>query len=76
MTQKTSSESSSQDQSDLPANLAKPAWRALTGAGYWQLEQLTAVSATDLLKLHGMGPKALDQLRTAMAERGLALAGE
>jgi DNA-directed RNA polymerase alpha subunit len=65
-----------EEQSDLPANLAKPAWRALTGAGYWRLEQLTTVSAEELLRLHGMGPKALDQLRQALAERGLALAGE
>jgi DNA-directed RNA polymerase alpha subunit len=76
MAQKSSGESGQQEQSDLPAKLSKPAWRALTGAGYWQLEQLTTVSATELLKLHGMGPKALDQLRAALAERGLALAGE
>jgi hypothetical protein len=77
MTQKTSNESSSQeDQSDFPAKLGKPAWRALTGAGYWRLEQLTTVSANDLLKLHGMGPKGIRQLRTAMAERGLAFVGE
>lgn len=61
--------------SDLP-KISQPAWRALTGAGYWRLEQLTAVSAADLLRLHGMGPKALGVLRTALAERGLALAGE
>ena len=61
--------------SDLP-KISQPAWRALTGAGYWQLEQLTAVSAADLLRLHGMGPKALGILRAALAERGLKLAGE
>jgi hypothetical protein len=48
----------------------------LTGAGYWRLEQLTTVSAEELLRLHGMGPKALGRLRQALAERGLALAGE
>ena len=61
--------------SDLP-KIGQPAWRALTGAGYWRLEQLTAVSAADLLRLHGMGPKALGILRAALAERGLSLAGE
>jgi hypothetical protein len=60
----------------LPANLSKPAWRALTGAGYWRLEQLTAVRAEELLALHGMGPKGIRQLREALAARGLALAGE
>ena len=76
MTQKTDREPERQDESDLPSNLAQPARRALTGAGYWRLEQLTTVSATELLDLHGMGPKALGQLRQALAERGLALAGE
>lgn len=62
--------------SDFPEGLAAPARRALAGAGFEQLDQLTRVSAADLLKLHGMGPKALRQLREALAERGLALAGE
>ena len=61
--------------SDLP-KIGQPAQRALTGAGYWRLEQLAAVSAADLLRLHGMGPKALGILRAALAERGLSLAGE
>jgi predicted flap endonuclease-1-like 5' DNA nuclease len=56
--------------------LSKPAWRALTGAGYWRLEQLAAVRAEDLLALHGMGPKGIRQLREALAARGLAFAGE
>ena len=65
-----------QPESDLPPKLSQPAWRALTGAGYWRLEQLTGVSAAELMKLHGMGPKALGQLREALAARGMALAGE
>jgi hypothetical protein len=62
--------------SDLPPALGRPAWRAVTGAGYWRLEQLTTVSAKELLKLHGMGPKGIRQLREALAARGLAFAGE
>jgi len=58
------------------AGLSAPARRALAGAGYIRLEQLTTVSAAELLRLHGMGPKALGPLRQALAERGLALAGE
>lgn len=61
--------------SDLPAGLAKPALRALAGAGFLCLEQLTRVSESELLKLHGMGPKALDQLRRALSARGLSFAG-
>ncbi len=76
MTQNANGGSQQQPASDLPPKLSQPAWRALTGAGYWRLEQLTAVSAAELMKLHGMGPKALGQLREALAARGLALAGE
>jgi hypothetical protein len=65
---------SDQPESDLPAGLASPARRALAGAGYVRLEQLTTVSEADLLKLHGMGPKALDQIRNALAERGQSFA--
>ena len=57
---------------DLPAGLSKPARRAL--AGYSRLEQLTEVSEGELLRLHGMGPKALDELRRALAARGLSFA--
>lgn len=60
--------------SDLPAGLAKPAQRALVGAGITQLEQLSQMTESDLLKLHGMGPKALETLRRALAERGISFA--
>jgi hypothetical protein len=35
-------------ESDLPSELAAPAQRALVGAGYLRLEQLTKVSETEL----------------------------
>jgi hypothetical protein len=60
---------------NLPAGLSKPAQRALANAGYTDLEQLTRVSAAELGKLHGMGPKAIEQLRLALAEHDLAFAG-
>ena len=63
-----------QQESDLPAELASPARRALVGAGYVRLEQLTSLSEADVLQLHGMGPKAMDQLRRALAARGLSFA--
>lgn len=62
------------EKSDLPAELSQPAWRALTQTGYQRLDQLTRVSEVDLKKLHGIGPKALDQLRRALAARGLSFA--
>jgi pimeloyl-ACP methyl ester carboxylesterase len=66
--------SSDEQESDLPGELARPARRALTGAGYVRLEQLTRLSEAEVLKLHGMGPKALDQIRRALAARGQSFA--
>ncbi|CAH8770580.1 hypothetical protein [Paenibacillus dendritiformis] len=59
---------------DLPDKLAKPARRALIAAGYVRLEQLAKLRESELLKLHGMGPKGIDQLRRALADRGLSFA--
>ena len=58
-------------QTDLP-KLAAPARRALLGAGYSRLEDLTKVKESDVLRLHGMGPNALRTLRKALQERGLS----
>ncbi|MDR7314570.1 DNA-binding protein [Brevibacillus nitrificans] len=63
-------------ESDLPSALAKPAKRALVQAGIYRLEQLTKVSEAQLLQLHGMGPKAVGQLKTALAELGMCMAQE
>ncbi|MCG7316469.1 DNA-binding protein [Brevibacillus laterosporus] len=63
-------------QSDLPSKLAKPARRALEGAGYFRLEQFTLLSEAEVMKLHGMGPKAMDQIRHALADKGLSFAKE
>jgi hypothetical protein len=60
--------------SDFPAGLSAPARRALDGAGYVRLEQLTRVSETELKKLHGMGPKAINLLRSALEEKGQSFA--
>lgn len=56
--------------------IGNPALRALNGAGYTYLEQLTEVSEKELLKLHGMGPKAIRILGAALEERGLSFADE
>ena len=62
-------------ESDFPAGLAKPAQRALASAGYTRLDQLTKVTEAELRALHGMGPKAIAQLREALAQRGQTFAG-
>ncbi|XZF74630.1 DNA-binding protein [Bacillus sp. AL-1R] len=53
-------------ENSLPKGLAKPAIRALTSAGYLHLEQFTQLSEVQVLKLHGMGPKALMTIRNAL----------
>jgi deazaflavin-dependent oxidoreductase (nitroreductase family) len=59
---------------DLPAGLGKPAFRALAEAGYSRLDQFTAVKEADLLKLHGMGPKAIALIRSALQAKGQSFA--
>jgi hypothetical protein len=56
---------------DLP-RLPAPARRAVLGAGYTRLEHLTEVSESEVMQLHGMGPKAMRVLRDALHERGLS----
>jgi hypothetical protein len=63
-----------QPESDLPIELAAPARRALIGAGYFRLEQLSKVSEAEVKRLHGIGPNALKQLRRALNARGLSFA--
>jgi pimeloyl-ACP methyl ester carboxylesterase len=59
-------------QQNLPTGLSKPAQRALDAAGYTSLERLAEVSEADLARLHGIGPKAIEQLRQALAAAGLS----
>lgn len=59
-------------QTPWPKSIGRPAASALTEAGYTHLEQLTQISEKDLLKLHGVGPRAVGILRQLLAERGLS----
>jgi hypothetical protein len=59
---------------DFPPKIGQPARRALLAAGYTRLDQLADVRENDLLKLHGMGPKAMGMLREALAARGATFA--
>ena len=63
-------------QADLPPGLSQPALRAFAAAGYQRLEQFAGVSAAELARLHGVGPKAIRLLRAALAARGLAFRDE
>jgi hypothetical protein len=57
----------------LPRNIGAPATRALTAAGYTELRQLANVPASELKKLHGMGPRALKLLQEALEQQGMSL---
>jgi predicted Fe-Mo cluster-binding NifX family protein len=59
------------EETNLP-KLAAPARRALHGAGSTRLEDLAKVTESDVMKLHGMGPNAMQVLRNALRERGLS----
>ncbi len=60
----------------FPPGLSQPALRALLAADITSLEQVAAAGRKKLLKLHGLGPKAIPMLREALAESGLAFADE
>ena len=65
---------SSKPANDFPPGVGSPDLRALAAAGNTRLEQLTTIREADLLKLHGMGPKAARLIRSALAARGLSFA--
>lgn len=56
--------------SAFPAGLAAPALRALASAEITNLDQLTDIREEELQELHGMGPKAINTLRQALAAKG------
>jgi hypothetical protein len=58
---------------DLP-KIGKPATRALAALGITTLEGVANLSEQELRDLHGVGPKAVDLLRAALAGSGLRFA--
>ncbi|MEU7583215.1 luciferase family protein [Streptomyces sp. NPDC041068] len=57
---------------DLPAGIGRPATRALFGAGLTTLEQVARHTESELLALHGVGPKAVRILSETLEQRGLS----
>ncbi len=57
--------------SELTRALGKVARRELAAHGFLRYEQLTAVSSRDLLRIHGVGPKAVRLLAAELSARGL-----
>jgi hypothetical protein len=61
------------DQTDpLPPTIGGPAMRALTAAGVADVGQLTAFSEAEVGALHGVGPRVVAELRSALSARGLS----
>jgi predicted flap endonuclease-1-like 5' DNA nuclease len=58
--------------SDLP-RIGAPASRSLASIGVTHINQLAEHSRTELLGLHGVGPRALRIIDEALAERGLSM---
>ena len=63
------------EESEFPPGIGKVALRELALNGYTRYEQLTKVTAAELLKIHGVGPKAIRILDEQLTARGLAFAG-
>lgn len=57
---------------DIPQGLSQPALRAMALAGIDSLRRLATFTKVDFAALHGVGPKAVNLLRDALAEKGLA----
>ena len=58
---------------ELTPRIGKVATRELADHGYTRYDQLTRVAAGELLRIHGVGPKAIRILEEELAARGLAL---
>jgi hypothetical protein len=57
-------------ESEFPHGIGRVAKRELALNGYTRYDQLTTTTATDLLKIHGVGEKAVRILGEELAKRG------
>jgi hypothetical protein len=57
----------------FPPGLSGPSLRALAGVGIRALADLVRWRESDLAGLHGMGPKALEILKSSLAAQGRRL---
>ncbi|MBF6544652.1 hypothetical protein [Nocardia brasiliensis] len=61
---------------EFPHRMGKVANRELAAHGYTRYDQLTAVTAKELLRIHGVGPKAIRILEEELSLRGLRFADQ
>lgn len=59
---------------EYPQRLGKVAARQLAVNGYTRYDQLTLVNSKELLKIHGIRPKAIRILDEELWARGLSFA--
>jgi predicted flap endonuclease-1-like 5' DNA nuclease len=59
---------------EFPTGIGKTARRVLALDGYTRYDQLTTVTAKELLKIHGVGPKAIRILGEELEAKGLSFA--
>ena len=64
------SEKTHPNAASFPQGLGGPALRALASAGIRSMADLARCTEADLERLHGMGPKALAILKSALSEKG------
>ncbi len=57
----------------LLKQLPGPAQRAIQDAGIKTVEELSNMSETEIMALHGMGQGAIQTIKMFMAENGMAL---
>jgi hypothetical protein len=60
---------------EFPHGIGKVANRELFHNGYKTYDSLTKVTAKELLKIHGIGPKAVRILEAELAQRDQGFAG-
>jgi hypothetical protein len=59
---------------EFPPRMGKVARRELALNGYTRYDQLTSVTTAELLKIHGVGPKAIRILEEELQARDLSFA--
>jgi predicted flap endonuclease-1-like 5' DNA nuclease len=62
------------DESEFPHAIGRVARRELAVHGFTRYDQLTRVTAAELLEIHGVGPKAIRILEEELAARDSAFA--
>lgn len=61
---------------EFPTRIGKVATRELIAHGYTRYDHLAEVSAKELLRIHGVGPKAIRILEAELALRGKCFADQ